>query len=611
MEEEEEEEEEGGPRDVSTTEEALLSEAATVAWRDVTYRVGPKLILDGVSGQIAAGEVLAIIGPSGSGKTSLLNAIAGRVPYEKRARLEGTVEYSGSYNLAYVTQNSALFALSTVRETLEFVARLRLDAVDREERVMQVVHELNLVECLDTVVGGSATVEKRGISGGERKRTHIGCELLHRPRFCFLDEPSSGLDSFQALSLVQTLLDLARGQRVVIASMHQPRSAIYKSLDALCVLGAGGRVAFFGTQETAAIHFSDAGFAIPPNYNPADWMLDVVSLDFRDPSKLAASRAAVAAVCDLHAHQWVPMVSKHKPAQEEKKKQDNWIAFRLLAARCWRERTRDKAALCFRWSMNTFFSFMFGLVYFQLGNNQTSIQNRQGILFFVAMNVAFAGPIGVSQIIPAQLAVINAERASQLYSEAAYLAATFVVGLPLECVPSLVSSSVVYFMVELRPGLDHFLVFAGLLVLEEIVGEGLGLCLSVTLERPEMAGQVAPAVTVLFVMFSGYFLNESSIPVYVRWLKYISFVRYTFQALAVNEFRGESFSCGDVSEDQSCVRKGGLVLEALNFDDVSIPLNAVILSIMVLGFNSLALIIFRFNAPAFLKFTTHPEQPSS
>ena len=64
-------------------------------------------------------------------------------------------------------------------------------------------------------------------------------------------------------------------------------------------------------------------------------------------------------------------------------------AFRLLAKRCMLELTRDKLALTIKYSANVFFSLVFGLVYFQMDRTQTSLQNRTGILFFTAMNMAY------------------------------------------------------------------------------------------------------------------------------------------------------------------------------------------------------------------------------
>ena len=80
-----------------------------------------------------------------------------------------------------------------------------------------------------------------------------------------------------------------------------------------------------------------------------------------------------------------------------------WTAFRLLLHRNWLEQTRDKTALFLKFGMNVFFSIVFGLVYYRMSHDQASLQNRTGILFFVAMNQAFGSVIGCSQVIPTQV----------------------------------------------------------------------------------------------------------------------------------------------------------------------------------------------------------------
>ena len=181
-------------------------------WRDITYSVTKKkkdgtldtrVILNAISGDTSGGSLLALMGPSGSGKTSLLNALAFRVPKGPGAMITGAIYADGKLvetpsqmarMSAYVEQEDALFALSTVRETLMFAAQLRLSKdmplEEKEQEVNNVIADLGLVAAADTIVGNE---QIRGISGGERKRVAIGMDLLHDPRLIFMDEPTSCL----------------------------------------------------------------------------------------------------------------------------------------------------------------------------------------------------------------------------------------------------------------------------------------------------------------------------------------------------------------------------------------------------------------------------------
>jgi ABC-type multidrug transport system ATPase subunit len=107
----------------------------------------------------------------------------------------------------------------TVRECLEFAAKLKLQGSYEEKmyRVEEIIKELRLNKCQNTKIGGPLV---KGVSGGERKRTSIGVELITDPQLIFLDEPTTGLDSFTALSVVDTLRDLAMSGRTVISTIH-------------------------------------------------------------------------------------------------------------------------------------------------------------------------------------------------------------------------------------------------------------------------------------------------------------------------------------------------------------------------------------------------------
>ena len=207
--------------------------------------LGDKTLLNDVEGLALPGQVLAIIGASGAGKTTLLDILAQRL---KRGKVTGSIllngqpiEQSFSRVSSYVDQEPAAIGTLTVREMLMTAAQLRLPEVvstqQKKERIQSLAHELGIEHILDRRYGESGD---RGISGGEKRRVQIACQLVTGPSVVFLDEPTSGLDAFNAMAVCRFLKEYAsRKNRTVIMSIHQPRSDIFYTFDRLLVLGDG------------------------------------------------------------------------------------------------------------------------------------------------------------------------------------------------------------------------------------------------------------------------------------------------------------------------------------------------------------------------------------
>lgn len=239
-----------------------------------------KTILNGVTGIVCPGEMLAMLGPSGSGKTTLLTALGGRLS----GNLSGKITYnsqpfSGAIKrrTGFVAQDDVLYPHLTVTETLLFTALLRLpQSLSREKKERHVEHviaELGLEKCRNSMIGGPLF---RGISGGEKKRVSIGQEMLINPSLLLLDEPTSGLDSTTALRILTTVKRLADGGRTVITTIHQPSSRLYNMFDKVVLLSEGCPI-YYGPASTALDYFSSVGFATSITINPADLLLDLAN----------------------------------------------------------------------------------------------------------------------------------------------------------------------------------------------------------------------------------------------------------------------------------------------------------------------------------------------
>ncbi|KPI45680.1 putative ATP-dependent permease [Cyphellophora attinorum] len=232
-------------------------------FEDVSYNLKGKQILTGISGIAQPGQIMAIMGASGAGKSTFLDILARK---NKRGHVMGSMFINGEKALdneyrnvvGYVDQEDTLMPTLTVHETILTSALLRLPAdmglLVKQQRAIEVMQQLGIYHIKDQMIG-SEEGKGRGISGGEKRRVGIACELVTSPSILFLDEPTSGLDAYNAFNVVECLVTLAKTyNRTVIFTIHQPRSNIVALFDQLILL-AKGRTVYSGPFSTCQAYF--------------------------------------------------------------------------------------------------------------------------------------------------------------------------------------------------------------------------------------------------------------------------------------------------------------------------------------------------------------------
>ncbi|KAH8076620.1 ATPase [Aureococcus anophagefferens] len=265
------------------------------------------LVLKGVTGRCASGRVTAIMGPSGAGKTTMLNVLSGRASYGVTTgvvAINGVPESVKGFGpfVGFVPQEDTMHTNLTVGENVEFYGALRLPrhytAWDVRKVVERTLEVLGLEHIEGSVIGDA---EKRGISGGQRKRVNVAMEIVSDPSLLFLDEPTSGLDSTTSFELVQSLRVLSGRKVNVVVVLHQPSFFIFRMFHDVLLLCRGGRTAYCGPSEGALPYFEASGFSMPAFENPADFFMDVIAgkAAVRDgASPFAGALADVAGVQD-------------------------------------------------------------------------------------------------------------------------------------------------------------------------------------------------------------------------------------------------------------------------------------------------------------------------
>lgn len=256
---------------------------ASLQFENVSYHLNGKQILRGIQGIAQPGQLMAIMGASGAGKTTFLDILARK---NKRGVVEGNFYVNGEkvvdneYRsvIGFVDQDDTMLPTLTVHETILTSALLRLPRdmgiSAKEQRVYEVEKQLGITHIKDQLIG-SEEGNGRGISGGEKRRVGIACELVTSPSILFLDEPTSGLDSFNAFNVVECLVTLAKNyNRTIVFTIHQPRSNIVALFDQLVLL-AKGRTVYSGPFSGCQHYFDRIGYSCPPGFNIADYLVDL------------------------------------------------------------------------------------------------------------------------------------------------------------------------------------------------------------------------------------------------------------------------------------------------------------------------------------------------
>jgi ABC-type multidrug transport system ATPase subunit len=210
--------------------------------------------------RVESGNLIGIMGGSGVGKTTLIKLLHGKVrPTSGNIFINGYDITSDSEQLkgliGYVPQDDMLIEELTVYQNLYFNARLCFGDYNEEQlnqTVEKVLHSLEIYEIKDLQVGD---VLNKKVSGGQRKRLNIGLELMREPIVLFIDEPTSGLSSFDSEKVMNLLRNQALQGKLVFTIIHQPSSDIIKMFDRLWILDKGGYMIYDGDPVEALVYF--------------------------------------------------------------------------------------------------------------------------------------------------------------------------------------------------------------------------------------------------------------------------------------------------------------------------------------------------------------------
>ena len=634
----------------------------TLTFEDVVYKINSRNtpILKSITGIIKPG-LTAIMGPSGSGKSTLIDILSNK---QKSGSITGSIKINGQdykdgdsrlmKSIGFVDQDDYFLPTLTVYETILNSALLRLPknmAYETKVKfVIKVLKDLRIYDIKDHLIGDEFT---RGISGGERKRVAIGCELVKSPSILFLDEPTSGLDSANSKNVIDCLSELVtRNNTTVVCSIHQPRANVFEKFDSLIFLG-DGEMYFSGPVSELNDFLINSGYECPKYTNIADFLLDITfdgSEEYRPLSQgflqgHSAGNGEYGEISHLlcspddDEHNYSSVSSKvnkksnegHALANHELatkfissqvysellyqiksssvgsesfktniyESQASWVQqVLILSSRTFKNVYRNPKLLLGNYLLSVGISVFLGSLYHNVQNDLTGFQNRMGLFFFLILFSGFLAFTGLSSFYLERLIFLK-ERSNSYYHPSAYYVSKIVSDIiPLRLIPPFILALIIYPLVGLNMGshggdFSYFFKFLGIMILFNFAISFEILTVGIFFQDLNAAIMFTVLLLLWSVLFSGLFINTSHITNELfKYMKNGSLFFYSYEALIINEVK--DLTLKDEKLGLTIEVPGATILSTVGFNALNLNKDMGILVGYILFFMTLGYVLLHY-----------------
>ncbi|KAJ8110063.1 hypothetical protein OPT61_g6990 [Boeremia exigua] len=535
-----------------TPAEELIRNTSIFTWKDLTYTVktasGDRTLLNNVAGYVKPGMLGALMGSSGAGKTTLLDVLAQR---KTDGTVRGSVLVDGrplpvsfQRSAGYVEQMDVHESLATVREALEFSALLRQSReTSREEKLRYVDTIIDLLQLQDiqyTLIGTPGA----GLTVEQRKRLTIGVELVAKPSILiFLDEPTSELDGQAAYNTVCFLKKLAAVGQAILVTIHQPSAQLFSQFDTLLLLAKGGNTVYFGDigdkASTVKGYFEGHGAPCPPDANPAEHMIEVVSGNLSGGKDWAQVWLDSPQCKKLH--QEIDELVADAAAKPPGTVDDGhafaspmWEQVKLVTQRMNVSLYRNTEYVNNKVIMHMLLALLNGFTFWMIGDSLGDLK----LQLFTIFSFIFVAPGTISQLQPLFINRRDIYETREKKSKT-YHWAPFVTGLIVSEIPYLIVCAVMYFVCwYFTAGLPGAARYAGstffVVLFYEFLYTGIGQMIAAYSPNAVFASLVNPLFVTTLVSFCGVLVPYSQIePFWRYWLYYMDPFNYLMSSMLV------------------------------------------------------------------------------
>ncbi|XP_013149403.1 PREDICTED: protein brown-like isoform X1 [Papilio polytes] len=520
------------------------------------------LILNNVSDCIKSGEFLAILGPSGAGKTTYLVSLCGKCTLPS----EGVVTVNGRNvtdlqpgEVEILPQFDVFMDCLSVKEHLVFMTEIKSGSAKNQNNSTV----LNaIMEMLKLKVHENTLIQS--LSGGERRLLSLASSLLSNPQILICDEPTTGLDSYNASLVVGLLKGLSMTGKIVICSVHQPSSDLFKEFNSISLMSEG-KLLFHGSHEDCRNLFQSLNLRCPKNYNPAEFYIKAVSsypcadenyVDRIMENNRNRFHQCDETCCETHVMPRLPVRNRSWSKQVQ-----------LLMWRFSIRLRRNYKNLAISLLLSTVIgAVVIGICFAgSKGTTQRGVQNLRGLLWLICSEVSFSLSYAALYAFEADLSLFKREVG--MYSVSAYFVARFLNEIPRCIIWPIPFVAITASTVELP---NHSLTVLELyiaLIISGFASTAYGLGMGALFISSGMMADVMPCADLPLFLMSGAFLRISSLPFWLYPVKFISHFYYAMDAISNIYWR----QIGDIecptNTTTVCVKDGAAVLLENGYSD--------------------------------------------
>lgn len=385
-----------------------------------------------------------------------------------------------------------------------------------------------------------------------------------QPHLFIADEPTSGIDSKMAENVMSTIVKMARDRQIpCFCTMHQPRSSIWHMLDSVILMAPGGKVCYIGSRKDAVHYFASLGHDCPPETNPAEFLIDLVSIDpenqvqaLKDQQRINKLAYEFLAYTSKKSGTW--RAEKDRLSEDPVRSLDAFEVtakchpfrivrrFGALFRRSLRQNIRSTALNIFRLFLSTGTAMLLSQIFPSIAKGEDpkpkSVVDRVALLSFGVINMCMAAVMKTMDVFSKEKPVVQREQRRHLYSNFEYLLSKSLAEVPLDVLFAVFFTSALKTTTGLTISWKDITVTFSLMT---IAGASLGFLIgSIT---PSQEAATSTGIPILIIMMIVGVINPSGVdpaqpkPVLIKWIEQVSPIASAIKALVMAEFTDMEF----------------------------------------------------------------------